>query len=572
LKKLIIIVLLGTILFTPFVQLRAEKKAEIDKNPIVQELIEQLGSSTYEVREDASKALYELGQSMIPQLKDAVLEKNMEISYRALQILKELCHSKDKGISKAAYDAIIIIANSNPFFYNDTFKILRRPSELWVLNVGAILKSPVKNGKHKTKLVLNGNQVNDVGLKHLQYLPELTHLELNSTNTSDKGLVHLKKLKNITSFSLNNNKANDSSIEKIIVFDKLEELNLNNCPITDKSLQVIANFKNLKKLSLNNTLITDAGIAFLLPLKLEALSLENTNITDNCLETIQQFNTLKNISFVNTKIKGLALSRNILKAFEKNTLSIDEYKVKLLNAIYQLGHVVTNEIILESLRKTSESQSNNNQHINDLMRQLAFIWLYSVNSSLKKGKNYSVTLSGKDVTDKGLEHLKILSEITHLIIKEDVAITDKGIQTISHLKNLKNLTINSPNITDEGLQHINKLTKLVDINLSGTQFSDKGLKKLKILKNLKKSFSLNLSNTKIIGEGFKDFNFTQSPYFTLNLSNTEVTDKSVFQLKDKIKRGRLFLRQTKVTEEGVKKLNKAFKENGFRHVTVIWDQ
>ncbi len=70
------------------------------------------------------------------------------------------------------------------------------------------------------------------------------------------------------------------------------------------------------------------------------------------------------------------------------------------------------------------------------------------------GEVIQVTLSGTKITDKGLEHLKGLTSLTFL-----------------HLRNT--------NVTDAGLEYLKGITSLISLNLPGTKITDAGLAELK---------------------------------------------------------------------------------------------
>ncbi len=64
-------------------------------------------------------------------------------------------------------------------------------------------------------LALNGTQITDAGLVHLQNLIALEELHLSWTEIIDVGLVYLHKLKNLRSLDLDYTKVSDAGIAAV---------------------------------------------------------------------------------------------------------------------------------------------------------------------------------------------------------------------------------------------------------------------------------------------------------------------------------------------------------------------
>jgi hypothetical protein len=103
------------------------------------------------------------------------------------------------------------------------------------------------------------------------------------------------------------------------------------------------------------------------------------------------------------------------------------------------------------------------------------------------------------VTDKGLEHLKILANLTNLNLGM-LRITDVGLGHIKDLVTMTDLNLTTTEITDAGLRYLNGLINLKSLSLAITGTTNRGLAHLTNLINLE---TLNLSLTGITDEGLK---------------------------------------------------------------------
>ena len=75
----------------------------------IQTAVEQLSSSTFQQREQATELLIHGGQQVIPMVQKATNSNDLEARTRALGILAILLNSKDDGTSTAAKQALTAI-------------------------------------------------------------------------------------------------------------------------------------------------------------------------------------------------------------------------------------------------------------------------------------------------------------------------------------------------------------------------------------------------------------------------------------------------------------------------------
>ena len=116
--------------------------------------------------------------------------------------------------------------------------------------------------------------------------------------------------------------------------------------------------------------------------------------------------------------------------------------------------------------------------------------------------------TGRGITDAGLEHLKGMTNLEVLDLGYCRNITDAGLEHLKNLKNLQVLELNFTNVTDAGIGHLKGLANLQSLNLFHTTVSDAGLEHLKGLKNLQclilaEAGGIVFWETKITDEGVK---------------------------------------------------------------------
>ena len=98
--------------------------------------------------------------------------------------------------------------------------------------------------------------------------------------------------------------------------------------------------------------------------------------------------------------------------------------------------------------------------------------------------NQKLHLSGTQITDGGLVHLKGLTSLRQLNLS-DTQITDAGLEHVKGFVKLESLSLVGTQITDVGLKSLVDLSRLSTLNLAETQITDVGLKHLRKLTNLR---------------------------------------------------------------------------------------
>ncbi len=112
-----------------------------------------------------------------------------------------------------------------------------------------------------------------------------------------------------------------------------------------------------------------------------------------------------------------------------------------------------------------------------------------------------LNLTGTNVTDAGLVHLKSAPELTILTLGH-TAITDKGMKHLAQLAKLEELVLFGTQITDAGLEHLRGAATLRELGLQSTSITDAGLESLQQIRCLE---TLELRNTAVTSKGVRRF-------------------------------------------------------------------
>jgi hypothetical protein len=88
-----------------------------------------------------------------------------------------------------------------------------------------------------------------------------------------------------------------------------------------------------------------------------------------------------------------------------------------------------------------------------------------------------LNLENRHVTDRGIEHLKGLVELRCLVLN-DTQLTDDGLEHLKGLSQLQVLSLDNTRVTDSGLIHLKALAHLQSLYLQRTHVTEGGVKEL----------------------------------------------------------------------------------------------
>jgi hypothetical protein len=189
----------------------------------------------------------------------------------------------------------------------------------------------------------------------------------------------------------------------------------------------------------------------------------------------------------------------------------------------------------------------------------------------------SLYLSGTPVTDAGLAAFTDCQDHLKALMLDNTAVTDQGLALFKDHKHLEQLGLSDTRITDKGLVALGERANIGRLILGGTAIGDTGFA---VFKNCRKLATLDLRHTRVTEAGLNQLRDCQDLMFVhldglqigdsalaifkdckdlreLNLNGTQVGDAGLEHLMELKTPGVVRLRQTKVTEAGVKKLASA---------------
>jgi Leucine-rich repeat (LRR) protein len=112
----------------------------------------------------------------------------------------------------------------------------------------------------------------------------------------------------------------------------------------------------------------------------------------------------------------------------------------------------------------------------------------------------SLTLNKTAITDEGLAQLRPLAPNLETLALSDTRISDRGLDEIAYLHNIKVLNLKNTKVTDEGMKKLLPLTNLKWLVLIDTGITDAGLKQLAEIKSLSQ---LEVVGTKVTWPGVR---------------------------------------------------------------------
>ncbi|MBI4663201.1 MAG: hypothetical protein HY735_30710 [Verrucomicrobia bacterium] len=384
---------------------------------------------------------------------------------------------------------------------------------------------------HLIDLDLRDTQVTDAGLSNVKDFPNLEVLRLNwARKLTDAGLVHLKSLVNLEKLELWGTKISDAGVAHLTNLTNLKHVDLNQTRITGASWDILCGFTNLTELRISSTGISDAGLAQLKRLpKLEVLHLGGSKqVTDLALQQLQDLPRLKVVSLRDGTISEVGLMA--LKNRPPLEITTGSYWTPFTLS----GPTITDSCLVH-LKRLSKLKSLSLRNTRITEQGMAH---------LKEIPGLEVLhLTGAQIGDSQLAHLRELRDLKALFLA-DSQVTDAGLKHIQSLRKLTVLDLKQTKITDAGLERLNGLSELEILTLGGTQVSDAGMA---YLKSMSKLYDLDLSNTRVSGAGLVHLSELQE-LNSLYLSGTSVTDTGLAPVTKLSKLTSLLLNNTHITD------------------------
>ncbi|CAN1289990.1 F-box/LRR-repeat protein 14 [Linum perenne] len=340
------------------------------------------------------------------------------------------------------------------------------------------------------------------GLFHLKGLTNLKELQISNCSITDFGVSLLRGLQKIVILNLEGCNVSTACLDSLAALVNLAYLNLSRCGLSDEGCEKLSVFFLSKKLNYFG-LEKPAELK-----KLRVLSLAFNNITDAILAHLKGLKYLESLNLDSCKIgdEGLAnLSGLPLKSLELSDTEVGSSGLRHLSGLTQLESLnLSFTLVTDSgLRRLSGVTSLRSLNLD--ARQITDAGLAALTSLTELAH---LDLFGARISDTGTNCLRYFKNLQSLEICGG-GITDAGVKNIKDLSRLTvlNLSQNS-NLTDKTLEMISGLEELVSLNVSNSLISNKGLQHLKPLKNLR---SLTLESCKVTAAEIRKLQLTELP-------------------------------------------------------------
>lgn len=211
--------------------------SDTNRPTAIAEWIVQLDDDNFDVREDATENLMGAGKAAVDATAAAATGESLEVTERAVRILKALSLAMDADASNAARAALNRLALSNhPAAARRARLAIRVHQQRLIAELGEL----------GAKLVFDEN-----GL--------VTFVQMSGPKFSDEELMRLNEFPDIRGLSLNRTKITDTGLAAFQGLSKLETLTVIYTPITDESIDDLKSVENASRLFLCGTEITPDG-------------------------------------------------------------------------------------------------------------------------------------------------------------------------------------------------------------------------------------------------------------------------------------------------------------------------
>ena len=187
----------------------------------IQKWINDLESHSYALREKSSRMLYNAGTQAIGPLVKAAEGDRLETANRAIRVLTELSHSKDRILSLKVLEHLSGL-NKYPLVRSDAdshlaklrFKASLAKLQKLKCNLGYM---PYSDGEQQLVSIQIGPdwRGGDQGLRYVRDLRTLYLVSIHSAPITDQGVLHLKFLRGLERIELYGTKVTQAAVTEL---------------------------------------------------------------------------------------------------------------------------------------------------------------------------------------------------------------------------------------------------------------------------------------------------------------------------------------------------------------------
>ncbi|MBN1796936.1 MAG: peptidylprolyl isomerase [Spirochaetales bacterium] len=220
-------------------------------------------------------------------------------------------------------------------------------------------------------------------------------------------------------------------------------------------------------------------------------------------EEIIDYKCSANRLYINGKLRGITINN-------PDDLTLIAADVNHINLRIRMNSHIANSLskIKKNIFLTIDEDVFNGEDLLLIknLKNFTHLSLYDINTddsfaNIKYLRNLLyLSLENANLKNKDLEHVKDLTGLKLLSLKEVYDINSDGIKHLKDLINLEYLDVSNTDLTNEGLQYFASMKKLKYLDLRDTHVSGIGLKHIKDLKELR---YLDLSETRVSNAGLE---------------------------------------------------------------------
>jgi Leucine-rich repeat (LRR) protein len=291
---------------------------------------------------------------------------------------------------------------------------------------------------------LTSTWVTDDDLVKIAKLEHLQKLNLSYTKISDLGLEHLRPLRNVTYLNCYYCEyVGDGGIAFLKQWENLEYLNVRGSEVTSRVFEHLANMKKLKTLDVGCSRVNDDGFDALASLdRLEELHIGGDKMTGRALPLLRLLPSLKRLD-----VNGSQRTDS-----GRWGLMLTDVNVESLSALTQLEVLnMGGAMVTDAGMKALEPLVN--------LRTL--------------------DLSKMDITAQALEPIAKLPKLRRLNLWHSLRIDDRAAQSLMGMKTVEVLDLSDTAVTDKLLDQLTGMKQLKTLLVAGAKVTPEGVERFK---------------------------------------------------------------------------------------------
>jgi Leucine-rich repeat (LRR) protein len=291
---------------------------------------------------------------------------------------------------------------------------------------------------------LTSTWIADDDLAKIAQLDQLQKLNLSYTKISDLGLEHLRPLRHVTYLNCYYCEyLSDGGIAFLKQWDNLEYLNVRGTEVTSRVFEHLSNMKRLKTLDVGCSRVNDDGFDALASLEnLEELHIGGDKMTGRALPLLRLLPSLKRLDVDGSQRTDSG----------RWGLMLTDVNVESLSALTQLESLkMGGALVTDAGMKALEPLIN----------------------------LQSLDLSKMDITAQGIEPLTKLPKLRRVSLWRSARIDDRAAQYFLRMKSLEILDVSDTSVTDKLLDQLEGMKQLKVLFIAGAKVTPERVEKFR---------------------------------------------------------------------------------------------